>query len=143
MNKVESAELKSDIDDLQKLIDTISNKQGATVVETTHSFTGKGEIFSKEMERGSYLLEVSGLFVCAAGVTNKHDLVFTIKTAEQTFNLQTCLHTNGGYGYPYSLRKDFILTNKSLVTLSVNHNQNQTYSLQNNIVSLSPMFRAK
>lgn len=80
MNKVESAELKSDLEDLQNLIDTISSKQSIYVVETTHSFTSKGEIFNREVERGSYLFEVSGHFVCSAGVTNKHDVIFTLKT---------------------------------------------------------------
>ena len=143
MNKVESAEIKSDLEDLQKLIDTISSKQGTIVAETTHTFTTKGEIFNKEIERGSYLFEVSGHFICTSGVTNKHDLVFTLKTAEESFDLDTCLHTNGGYGYPYSLRKEFIISNKSPITFTITHKQSQTFNLNNNIVSLTPMFRVK
>ena len=83
MNKVESAELKSDIEDLQKLIDTVSNKQGTIVQETNNSFAPKGELFNKELDRGSYLFEVSGQFLCPGGAINKHDLIFTIKTAEE------------------------------------------------------------
>jgi hypothetical protein len=44
LNKVESAELRSDIDELEKLLKNISCKQCNFAAENTHTFTTKGEV---------------------------------------------------------------------------------------------------
>jgi hypothetical protein len=42
MNKVESAELRSDIEELEKMLNNMSCKESHFTAETTHSFNQKG-----------------------------------------------------------------------------------------------------
>lgn len=77
INKVESAELKSDIEELEKLVSAISTNAGTSIMEKTASINGKGEIHNVDIARGSFLAEASGFFTCASGGVQKHDLVFT------------------------------------------------------------------
>jgi len=90
---------------LEKLLGNISCKESAFATENSNSFTSKGEVITKELERGSYLFEMSGYFVCSTAGITKHDVIFILEFDGQKIAMETCLHTNGGYGYLYSLRK--------------------------------------
>ena len=61
-------------------------------------------MFSKELDRGSYLFELSGHFTCSSG-GQKHDLTWTIECGDKKHEINASLYTNGGYGYPFSVRK--------------------------------------
>ena len=83
INKVESAELKSDLEQLEQMINNISNKHSIIVTENSgvaQSFNGKGEIYTQDVERGNYLLEITGYFTNSAATLNKHDVAFLIET---------------------------------------------------------------
>ena len=96
-------------------------------------------MLSRPIEKGSYLLEVTGNFICA--VAQKHEVVFTIDIDGQTFELTTLMHTNGGYGYPYAIRKEFVASHKGELKVTVTHKNNQTFQMYQNIVSISPMIK--
>ena len=55
MNKVESAELRSDIEELEKLLNNISCKESQIAIEGTHHVTTKAELLKREIESGSFL----------------------------------------------------------------------------------------
>jgi hypothetical protein len=58
----------------------MTSKESVFAIENNNNtYNSKGEIFMKDLERGSYLFEASGQFVCPNGVISKHDLVFTIE----------------------------------------------------------------
>ena len=101
---MESAELRSDIEDLEKLVNNISCKESYIIAGfESNSLNDKSPIFNKVMERGSYLLDISGIFNCSQG--NKHDLNWTIDVGSQKYSVHTTLYTNSVYGYPFSIRK--------------------------------------
>lgn len=81
---------------------------------------------------------MSGHFICSAGVT-KHDMVILLDVDGEQFPLETCLHTNGGYGYPYSVRKEFVVSQPTKLKVTMEHKQNQTFNLSTNIISISSM----
>jgi hypothetical protein len=96
-------------------------------------------MLSKPIERGSYLLEITGTFVCA--VAQKHDLVFTIDVDGQKFELATSMHTSGGYGYPFAIRKEFVATHNGELKVTATHKNNQAFQMYQNIISISPMIK--
>ncbi len=51
------------------------------------------------------------------------------------------MHTNGGYGYPYAIRKELILNQNGAVSITVEHKQSGQFTIQNNVISFSPMIR--
>ena len=95
-------------------------------------------MLAKKLEKGSYLLEATGDFICAT--STKHDMVFTIEVDEKKLEIETCLHTNGSYGYPYAIRKEFHTYGGDL-KLIVTHKSNQSYQLHNCIISITPMIK--
>jgi hypothetical protein len=124
------------------LINNISNKNAIIISENfggSLAYNGKGELFSQEIERGNYLLEMSGYFTCLT--LTKHDLAFIIETGGDSLTVDTTLHTNSSYGYPYSIRKELTLNQDSKVKVTLSHKQNQTFNLYNSILSLSPMVK--
>jgi hypothetical protein len=78
INKVESAELKSDIEELDKLVSAISTNLGTSITEKSFNVSSKTEMLALDIARGSFLVEISGFFTCAGnGGMQKHDLLFT------------------------------------------------------------------
>lgn len=77
INKVESVELKSDIEELEKMVSALSINSGTSIVEKNLVMNGKGEIHTVDIARGSYLTEVSGYFTFPSGGAQKHELLFT------------------------------------------------------------------
>jgi len=66
------------------LINNISCREAYVTADfSNNNLNEKIVIFNREMERGSYLLEASGIFTCAQG--NKHDLTWTVDTGSQKF----------------------------------------------------------
>lgn len=50
-----------------------------------------------------------------------------------------CTHTNGGYGYPYCLRKDIVMSDTATLKITTDNKQQQSMTLNNNIVTIVPM----
>ena len=103
--------------------------------------SGKGDVFSKEVEKGSYLLELSGHFTCSAGGQQKHDVTWTIAVEGEKYEITTSLYTNGGYGFPFSFRKEFITKSKSKLNISAVHRNSSQFNITSGIISLSPMIK--
>ena len=51
------------------------------------------------------------------------------------------MYTNGGYGYPFSFRKEFVMVNKGKLNVSASHRNNTNFNISSGIVSLSPMIK--
>ena len=82
IHKVESAEIKSDIRELQKALDSIG-KEGVFVKEGS-AYSNNAEIVSKECHQGEYMLEVTG-HLNGQGATGRQELLATINYGKQSW----------------------------------------------------------
>lgn len=49
------------------------------------------------------------------------------------------MHTNGGYGYPYIVRKQIVLSADGVLKIKAEVKQQLTSSLTGNIITISPV----
>ena len=74
-NKVEYAELRSDIEDLERAVAALGISKQAATTEQTLSVAGKGEVYKAELGKGNYVVELSGYYLCPSQPNgNSHDL---------------------------------------------------------------------
>ncbi len=57
----------------------MSTNMGLSLADKTLSINGKGELHSMDVNRGNFLVEISGFYTCAAGGAQKHELVFSFE----------------------------------------------------------------
>lgn len=84
---------------------------------------------------------MTGYFICTGGAINKHQVVFILETEWDKYEIELCLYTNGGYGYPFSIRKDVFLGGKGSLSLKAEHKQAQSFNIYNGVVSICPMIK--
>lgn len=118
------------------MLDSISSKESNFAEEVQVNINKKGDVFSKKIERGNYLLEVSGHFECSQG--NKHLLTWTIEADGKKHEVSTCMYSNSCYGYPFSLRQEILMTNQGKLKISVGKDKGN-FNLSTTVVSLTPM----
>jgi hypothetical protein len=80
---VESAQIRNELEELERLVEPLSNKNPLTfAAETTTSLNPKADIYEKALSRGSYLIEMSGLYVHSSGSMSKSDLTVYFEVGE-------------------------------------------------------------
>lgn len=86
------------------------------------------------------MFEISGIFTSTGG-GQKHNLTWTVSYNGEKSEIKTSLYTNGGYGYPFSFRKDLIMVGNGKLNVTVSHDSNLSFNISSGIVSLSPMIK--
>ena len=99
-NKISSAEFKSDIDEIEKVLDSIKDKGAITIEEKTSSVTRKTPITEFELRKGAFLLQLTGVLTNASAVGDT--IQFTIEQeGEEPIVLKQKSHSQHGYAYPF------------------------------------------
>ena len=78
-------------------MNNISCNESYFVNEFSNNVSGKGDVFSKDVEKGSYLLELSGHYTCSAGGQQKHDVTWTIAVEGEKYEIITESRLHGIY----------------------------------------------
>ena len=74
-NKVEYAELRSDIEDLERAVAALGVSKQAATTEQMLSVAGKGEVYKAELGKGNYVVGLNGYYLWPSQPNgNSHDL---------------------------------------------------------------------
>lgn len=141
LNKISSAELQSDIDEIDKVLDAIKEKGAITVQEKSATVSKDTVITEMELVQGSYLLQVTGFLTNAAQVGDS--IEYTIEQeGEEALRLKQKTHSQYGYGYPFFVSQRIDAKATCNVKLTAKNSQSGTATLSNQIITLIPIVGA-
>lgn len=138
-NKVEYAELRSDIEDLERAVAALGVSKQAPMNEQSFSVSGKAEIYKAELSNGNYVVEVNGYFLCPSQPNgNSHDLEFLLSAGKREVSCKVNAYTLSSYGCPLAFRTELESPFDCTLAVTLLHAQGFSFTLNNALITVSP-----